>query len=59
MPLREHADAGTPLVLTDPDDAAAQAIRQTARGLIARPPVELPVMQSAPEPKGFSLPMAR
>src|SRR4051812_29722231 len=33
MPLREQADAGTPLVAEDPDDPAAQAIRQTARGL--------------------------
>ena len=63
MPLREHADAGTPLVLADPDDPAAQAIRQTARGIIAATPVELPVMQApspaaAPEPAGMSLPMA-
>ena len=33
MPLREQADAGVPLVATDPDDAAAQGIRQAARGL--------------------------
>jgi len=61
MPLREQADAGTPLVFTDPDDPAAQAIRQTARGIVALSPIELPVLQSAPapEPKGFSLPMAR
>lgn len=69
MPLREQADAGTPLVLADPDDPAAQAIRQTARGLIAQTPVALPVMQSAPapadalnvippRPSGMSLPMA-
>ena len=63
MPLREHADAGTPLVLADPDDPAAQAIRQLARGIIAATPVELPVMQApspaaAPEPVGMSLPMA-
>jgi ATP-binding protein involved in chromosome partitioning len=63
MPLREHADAGTPLVLSDPDDPAAQAIRQLARGIIAATPVELPVMQApspaaAPEPVGLSLPMA-
>jgi ATP-binding protein involved in chromosome partitioning len=61
MPLREQADAGTPLVFTDPDDPAAQAIRQTARGIVALSPIELPVLQAAatPEPKGFSLPMAR
>jgi ATP-binding protein involved in chromosome partitioning len=63
MPLREHSDAGTPLVLADPDDPAAQAIRQVARGIIAATPVELPVMQApspaaAPEPAGMSLPMA-
>ncbi len=56
MPLREQADAGVPLVLTDPDDPAAQAIRQTARGIIAMTPVELPVLTMAapapaPEPR--------
>ena len=56
MPLREQADAGTPLVFTDPDDPAAQALRQTARGIVALSPVELPVLQ-APEPSGISLPM--
>ncbi|MEJ7797243.1 MAG: Mrp/NBP35 family ATP-binding protein [Solirubrobacteraceae bacterium] len=55
--LREQADAGTPLVLTDPDDPAAQAIRQTARGILALAPIELPVLQS-PAPTGLSLPMA-
>ena len=63
MPLREQADAGTPLVLADPDDPAAQAIRQAASGLVASSPVELPVMQApapaaAPKPAGASLPMA-
>jgi len=63
MPLREQADAGAPLVTTDPDDPAAVAIRQTASGLIAMSPVELPVMQApapaaAPKPVGASLPMA-
>jgi ATP-binding protein involved in chromosome partitioning len=63
MPLREQADAGTPLVLSDPDDPAAQAIRQAASGLVASSPVELPVMQApapaaAPKPAGASLPMA-
>jgi ATP-binding protein involved in chromosome partitioning len=66
MPLREQADAGVPLVNVDPDDPAAQAVYQIARGLIAAtpglPPVlqeldaVLPVMQH--EPKGTSLPMA-
>ncbi|MBV9423226.1 MAG: Mrp/NBP35 family ATP-binding protein [Solirubrobacterales bacterium] len=63
MGLREQSDAGTPLVLSDPDDPAAQAIYQGARGLIALSPVELPVMQApapaaAPKPVGMSLPMA-
>jgi ATP-binding protein involved in chromosome partitioning len=69
MPLREQADAGAPLVGTDPDDPAAQAIRQAARGLIALMPVELPILAAAPaapaievipaaKPSGISLPMA-
>jgi ATP-binding protein involved in chromosome partitioning len=63
MPLREQSDAGLPLVFADPDDPAAQALRQGARGLIALSPVELPVMQepspaAAPKPAGMSLPMA-
>jgi ATP-binding protein involved in chromosome partitioning len=70
MPLREHADRGTPLVIEDPDDPAAQAIRQAARGLIAMAPVELPTLQvttvaggpppapASPKPAGMSLPMA-
>src|SRR3954463_9489819 len=51
MPLREQADAGTPLVAEDPDDPAAQAIRQPARGLIAitpMSPVSLPVLEVVP-----------
>jgi ATP-binding protein involved in chromosome partitioning len=63
MPLREQSDAGAPLVSTDPDDPAAVAIRQTASGIVAMSPVELPVMQApapaaAPKPVGASLPMA-
>jgi ATP-binding protein involved in chromosome partitioning len=70
MPLREGADAGEPLVFTDPDDPASQAVRQAARGLIALAPVELPMVGPAaaePEvtlpvtkhaPAGMSLPMA-
>jgi ATP-binding protein involved in chromosome partitioning len=67
MPLREQADAGTPLVAENPDDPAAQALRQTARGLIALSPIALPVMQAEPasplevippKPAGMSLPMA-
>jgi ATP-binding protein involved in chromosome partitioning len=66
MPLREQADAGTPLTLSDPDDPAAQNLRQTARGLIALFPVALPILALAaepvaapatPAPTGFTLPM--
>jgi ATP-binding protein involved in chromosome partitioning len=63
MALREQSDAGMPLVYSNPDDPAAQGIRQAARGLVALSPVELPVMQApapaaAPAPVGMSLPMA-
>ena len=68
MPLREQADAGLPLVISDPDDPAAQAIRQAARGLIAIFPTELPMLQADlpadaagaddPQPVGMTLPMA-
>src|SRR5437763_12047831 len=36
--LREQADAGTPVVLSDPDDPAAQALLHAARGLLALSP---------------------
>jgi len=73
MPLREQADAGEPLVLKDPDDPAAQAIRHLARGVIAVTPQSLPALPlvevpaspatAAPaaedrKPVGMSLPMA-
>jgi ATP-binding protein involved in chromosome partitioning len=64
MPLREQSDAGEPLVFTDPDDPAAQAVRQAARGIVAIFPLELPILQAAapaaaaPAPTGMSLPMA-
>jgi ATP-binding protein involved in chromosome partitioning len=60
MPLREQADNGLPLVFTDPDDPAAQAIRHAARGIIALTPLALAGMSSppTPEPTGISLPMA-
>ncbi len=63
MALREQSDSGLPVVFSDPDDPAAQALRQAARGLIALSPIELPVMQepapaAAPTPVGMSLPMA-
>src|SRR6201996_6634566 len=61
--LREQSDAGLPIVFSDPDDPAAQALHHAARGLIALSPIELPVMQmpapaAAPKPAGMSLPMA-
>ena len=63
MALRVQSDSGLPLVFSDPDDPAAQALHQGARGLIALSPIELPVMQApalaaAPKPAGMSLPMA-
>jgi ATP-binding protein involved in chromosome partitioning len=69
MPLREHADSGVPLVVENPDDPAAQAIRHAARGLIAltpSAPASLPVLpvqqvpaaSPSPKPVGMSLPMA-
>jgi ATP-binding protein involved in chromosome partitioning len=68
MPLRAQADAGTPLVITDPDDPAAQNIRQAARGIIAMTPEPLPILNivqaeapplpEAPAPIGMTLPMA-
>jgi ATP-binding protein involved in chromosome partitioning len=62
MPLREHADSGTPLVFDDPDDPAAQAIRHAARGIVALAPLALPVLPSTPPvptgpPTGIALPM--
>jgi ATP-binding protein involved in chromosome partitioning len=66
MPLREQADAGLPLVFTDPDDPAAQAIRHAARGRVALFPAELPRLQAvpaaqaeAPAPTGFQLPVVQ
>jgi ATP-binding protein involved in chromosome partitioning len=58
MALREQADAGVPLVLSDPDDPAAQAIRHAARGLVAMAPAAPPVIGDSPAPVGMSLPMA-
>ena len=65
MSLREQADGGLPVVFSNPEDAAAQAITQVAKRQIAMTPVELPVLStiSVPEPVaakplGMSLPMA-
>ena len=57
------ADTGEPLVVTDPDAPASQAIFHTARGLIAATPQEVPVMQHAAsfptDVTGQALPMAQ
>ena len=55
MPLRAASDAGVPLVVEDPDDPAAQAIRHAARGLIALAP---PPRPRATQAVGMALPMA-
>ena len=55
MPLREHADAGVPLVSSDPQDPAAEAIRRAARGLIAMAPMQLPELPLV-TPAGESTP---
>jgi ATP-binding protein involved in chromosome partitioning len=61
--LRVGADTGEPLVVTDPDAPASQAIFHTARGLIAATPQEAPLMQQAAgfpvEVSGQALPMAQ
>jgi ATP-binding protein involved in chromosome partitioning len=60
MALREQSDSGLPVVFSDPDDPAAQAIRQAARGLIALGGIDLPMVAepAAQQPVGMSLPMA-
>jgi ATP-binding protein involved in chromosome partitioning len=66
MSLREQSDSGLPVVLANPQDAAAQAIMQIAERVIATTPVALPMMAAepaapaaaAPKPLGMSLPMA-
>jgi ATP-binding protein involved in chromosome partitioning len=63
MPLRVQADGGLPVVFSDPQDAASQAITQIAKRLVAMTPLELPVLAPieppAPvKPLGMSLPMA-
>lgn len=57
--LRVHADEGTPLVAADPDDPAAQAIRQAARGIVAATPMELPMFQEAASPPEIKLPVTQ
>jgi ATP-binding protein involved in chromosome partitioning len=68
--LRVGADSGEPLVLTDPDAPASQALMHAVRGLIAVTPQQIGVLQEeksvlAPPPPaaapvtGTALPMAR
>ena len=63
--LRVGADEGRPLVLTDPDAPASQALFHTARGLISlsdaapvAPPQREPEQPAAPNATTLSLPMA-
>ncbi|HEY7151100.1 MAG TPA: Mrp/NBP35 family ATP-binding protein [Solirubrobacterales bacterium] len=56
--LREDADAGTPIVLENPDAPAAQAIREAAHGIVAATPQELPVMQAPPEALAAQAPVS-
>ena len=67
MALREQSDGGLPVVLADPNDPAAVAIKGIADRLIAMTPVALPMMAADPapaagapgrKPVGMSLPMA-
>jgi ATP-binding protein involved in chromosome partitioning len=71
VPLQEEmrigADEGTPLVISDPDAPASQAMFHAARGLIAVTPQGSPVLQPeigpapappAPPVTGTALPMA-
>jgi ATP-binding protein involved in chromosome partitioning len=55
--LRVAADEGTPLVLSDPDAPAAQALFHAARGIIAATPQELELTLE-PAVTGTPLPMA-
>jgi ATP-binding protein involved in chromosome partitioning len=60
--LRVAADAGTPLVLQNPDAPAAQALFHAARGIIAATPERVPLLSGAPTAAGISgtpLPMAQ
>ena len=56
--LRTHADSGEPLVLSDPDAPAAQAIRAAARGIVAATPQELAVLQSEPPAMAAAAPIS-
>ena len=56
--LRAHADAGSPLVLEQPNEPAAIAISQAARGIVAATPQELAVLQSEPPAMAAAAPVS-
>ncbi len=67
MSLREQSDGGLPVVLADPQDAAAVAITQIAQRVVAMTPTLLPMAAAEPaplltvvppKPTGMPLPMA-
>jgi ATP-binding protein involved in chromosome partitioning len=58
MLLREHADAGEPLVLAQPDDPASLEIERIARGLIAMTPLALPTLPVVQVGNGDAAPSA-
>jgi ATP-binding protein involved in chromosome partitioning len=56
--LRARADAGSPLVLEQPNEPAAIAIAQVARGIVAATPQELAVLQSEPPAMAAAAPIS-
>jgi len=56
--LRSHADAGTPLVLDQPNEPAAIAIAQAARGIVSATPQELAVLQAEPPAMAAAAPIS-
>jgi len=50
--LREHSDAGTPLVVTEPDDAMAQTYREIARALSINLALSVPAAEASDHIKG-------
>lgn len=56
--LRVGSDEGMPLVISDPDAPAAQAILHAARGIIAATPQELHMIAEPAVVTGTPLPMA-
>jgi ATP-binding protein involved in chromosome partitioning len=56
--LRAHADSGSPLVLEEPNEPAAIAIAQAARGIVSATPQELAVLQSEPPAMAAAAPVS-